>query len=160
LLSPADGKQRQILGAKKINNSLGDAMLSPDGKWIAYLSQLTGGAELHVSPVPQDTADHDEPLGRYQISQRGAIMYAWSSDGKELYYVDLDRNLIAVPVHTSGTNFEFGAAVMLFRELSMRGLNVGQLAAFPNRTFLANTADATSQTPLSFVSDWHQLLKK
>lgn len=160
MLSPVDGKQHQILGSLKLYSSVGDGLLSPDGKWFAYTSQLTGGLELYVSPVPQDDANHDEALGRYQISQSGAVMYDWSSDGKEIYYTDLDRNVIAVPVHAAGTTFEFGAPHVLFRLPSLRGLNSQQFRSLPNRTFLINTVDVTSQTPLSFISDWHQLLKK
>jgi serine/threonine protein kinase len=160
LLSPADGKQHQILGSKKLYNSLGDAKLSPDGKWMAYSSALTGATELYVSPVPQDGVDHEDPLGRYLISQNGALMYDWSADGKELYYVDLDRNVIAVPVHASGTTFDFGAPQILFRQPGIRGLNAQQFVSMPGRKFLINTADMASQMPLSFVSDWRQLLKK
>jgi Tol biopolymer transport system component len=160
LLSPTDGKQHLILGSQKLYNSLGDAKFSPDGKWIAYSSQLTGGTELYVSPVPQDGVDHEDPLGRYQISQSGAVMYDWSPDGKELFYTDLDRNVIAVPVHAAGTTFEFGAPQVLFKQAGFRGLNAQMFIAMPNRKFLINTVDVTSQTPLSFVSDWRQLLKK
>jgi serine/threonine protein kinase/Tol biopolymer transport system component len=160
LLSPSDGKQRQILGSQKLYNSLGDAKLSPDGKWMAYSSQITGGTELYVSPVPQDSADHDDALGRYQISQNGAVMYDWSPDGKELYYTDIDRNVMVVPVHGSGTTFEFGAPQILFKQAGFRSLNAQQFVAMPNRNFLVNTVDVASQTPLSFVSDWRQLLKK
>jgi Tol biopolymer transport system component len=159
LLSPTDGKQHQILGSQRLYGSLGDARLSPDGKWMAYVSQLTGGTELYVSPVPQDNVNHDDPIGRYQISQNGAIMYDWSSDGRELYYTDIDRNVIAVPVHVSGTTFEFGQPRVLFRAANLRGLNAQQFVALPNRVFLINTVDVTSQSPLSFVSDWRQLLK-
>ena len=160
LISPTDGKQRQILGAKEYANAVGDARLSPDGKWVAYSSSLTGALELYVSPVPQDAGDHAEPLGRYQLTQNGGLMYDWSPDGKELYYVDLDRNVYAVPVHTSGTTFEFGAPQLLFRYAGIRSLNAQQFIAIPNRHFLINTTDVASQAPLSFVSDWHQLLKK
>jgi serine/threonine protein kinase len=160
MLNPSSGKQHQILGSKKMYNSLGDGLLSPDGKWIAFLSQLTGASELFVSPVPQDETDHEDPLGRYQVSPNGAVMYAWSSDGKEIYYVDSDRNINVVPVHAAGTNFEFGAPQVLFRQANLRGLNANQFLALPNRTFLINTVDSSSQLPLSFVSDWRQLLKK
>jgi serine/threonine protein kinase len=160
MISPSDGKQHQILGSKKLYNSLGDARLSPDGKWVAYSSALTGATEFYVSPVPQDGVDHEDPLGRYQISQNGALMYDWSADGKELFYVDLDRNVIAVPIHASGTTFEFGTPQILFRQAGIRGLNAQQFVSMPGRKFLINTADIASQAPLSFVSDWHQLLKK
>jgi Tol biopolymer transport system component len=160
MISPADGKQHQILGSKKLYNSLGDAKLSPDGKWVAYSSALTGATELYVSPVPQDAVDHDDPLGRYQISQNGALMYDWSPDGKEIFFVDLDRNVIAVPIHAAGATFEFGEPQILFKHPGFRALNAQQFVAMPGRKFLVNTADIASQTPLSFVSDWHQILKK
>jgi len=54
--------------------------LSPDGRWIAYVSSESGMAELCVRPLGRAG-------GRVQISTNGGILPAWSPDGHELYYV-------------------------------------------------------------------------
>ena len=56
------------------------AQISPDGKWIAYSSELVGNRrEIHVRPFPSGT-------GQWQISVAGGDWPRWRHDGKELYY--------------------------------------------------------------------------
>lgn len=63
---------------------------------------------MYVAPFP-------EPGRKRRISTAGAAGYArWRPDGRELYYLDRDRHLIAVPVSDSGPEFEVGAAKALF----------------------------------------------
>ena len=53
--------------------------LSPDGRWIAYVSNESGRSEVYVQPFPS--------LGsRHQISIDGGTAPAWSRDGRELFY--------------------------------------------------------------------------
>ena len=67
--------------------------LSPDGRWLAYVSNESGRAEVYVRPFPG-------MAGRYPISLEGGTEPAWSPRGGELFY----RNgpaLIAVELRTS-----------------------------------------------------------
>lgn len=57
-----------------------NAMLSPDGGWIAYESDLSGTFEVYVSPFP----DADAP--RQRVSIEGGREPQWGSDGRELFY--------------------------------------------------------------------------
>jgi len=53
--------------------------LSPDGRWLAYVSNESGKNEVYVQPFPA--------LGsRHQISTDGGTAPAWSRDGRELFY--------------------------------------------------------------------------
>jgi len=54
--------------------------LSPDGRWLAYVSRETGDREIFVRPFP----NVDE--GKWQISQGGGTDPLWSRDGKELFF--------------------------------------------------------------------------
>ena len=54
--------------------------LSPDGRWLAYVSTESGAAEVYVRPFP-NTAD-----GRWQISTQGGQEPVWSRSGRELFY--------------------------------------------------------------------------
>jgi len=68
--------------------------LSPDGRWLAYVSNESGRAEVYVRPFPG-------MAGRYPISLEGGTEPAWSPRGGELFY----RNgsaLIAVGLRASG----------------------------------------------------------
>ena len=79
---------------------------SPNGRFVAYLSDESGSRELYVRPFP----DGDE---RHRVSTHGARQARWSRDGKELFYVEGDT-LVAVEV-TTDPNFSVGAAKRLFQ---------------------------------------------
>ena len=53
--------------------------VSPDGKWIAYVSTETGRAEVWLEPMPLTGK-------RYQLTKNGGAHPQWSPDGKEIYF--------------------------------------------------------------------------
>ncbi|MFN2316699.1 MAG: protein kinase [Gemmatimonadales bacterium] len=54
--------------------------LSPDGRWLAYVSDESGTSEVYVRPFP-NTGD-----GRWQISAQGGQEPVWAHSGRELFY--------------------------------------------------------------------------
>jgi eukaryotic-like serine/threonine-protein kinase len=56
------------------------AEISPDGRWLAYVSNQSGRAEVYVQPYPG-------PGARQQISIDGGTAPAWSRDGREVFYM-------------------------------------------------------------------------
>ncbi|MBZ5639754.1 MAG: protein kinase [Acidobacteriia bacterium] len=64
--------------------------VSPDGKWLAYLSDVSGLPEIYVQPFPG-------PGPRLQVSNGGGTEPLWSRDGRELFYI-LGDKLMAVDV--------------------------------------------------------------
>jgi eukaryotic-like serine/threonine-protein kinase len=82
--------------------------LSPDGRWIAYTSfESANQPEVFLATFPSFT-------NRRQISTGGGLMPRWRSDGKELYYVSLDRRMMAMEVKVSST-LQLGAVKSLFQ---------------------------------------------
>jgi len=67
-----------------------NAMFSPDGKWVAYVSDATGSDEIWVRPFP----GLGSPL---RVSVAGGHDPTWSRDGKELFYQEGSK-LMAVAV--------------------------------------------------------------
>lgn len=57
------------------------AAVSPDGRWLAYVSELSARDEIYVTSYPRAGA-------RVQISTDGGTSPAWSPDGDELFYQD------------------------------------------------------------------------
>ena len=57
---------------------------SPDGRWIAYASNETGQAEVHVRPFAGEPAGTE---GRIQISNDGGGYPVWGPEGRELFYM-------------------------------------------------------------------------
>ncbi|MGD8727500.1 MAG: LpqB family beta-propeller domain-containing protein, partial [Gemmatimonadales bacterium] len=62
--------------------------LSPDGRWLAYVSNESGRNEVYVRPFPE-TAD-----GKWQVSTDGAVEPVWRDDGRMLYFRSLDAQEI------------------------------------------------------------------
>jgi serine/threonine-protein kinase len=83
--------------------------LSPDGRWLAYVSNESGTHEVYVRPFP-NTAD-----GRWQISTQGGQEPVWAHSGKELFYrVAGATNAQMVMDVTTGSTFVPGARRVLF----------------------------------------------
>jgi Tol biopolymer transport system component len=57
-----------------------EAQLSPDGKYLAYVSDVTGRSEVYVRLL----LDAQHPT---KISDRGGVQPRWRRDGKELFYI-------------------------------------------------------------------------
>ena len=81
--------------------------ISPDGRWMAYDSTLSGQTEIYVQRFPE--------LGdRRLISTSGGRIPRWSPDGTELFYVSLyGRRMFAVPIVTQPA-FRAGVPEVLF----------------------------------------------
>ena len=94
-----------MLMENSFNNDF--AAVSPDGRWMAYHSTMSGRTEIYVERYPQ--------LGNRQpISTGGGRLPLWSRDGKELFFSSLDsRQMFAVAVQT-GTTFVAGRPQVLF----------------------------------------------
>ncbi|MCH7684421.1 MAG: protein kinase [Gemmatimonadetes bacterium] len=80
---------------------------SPDGRWLAYVSNETGNDEVYVRPFP-DVDDFKIP-----VSTNGGIMPVWSDDGRELFFVDDDRGLVAAQIDTD-SGFQVTEREILF----------------------------------------------
>jgi hypothetical protein len=81
-----------------------DPALSPNGRWLAYISNRTGTVEIWVQGYPDGV-----PV---RVSRNGGFEPQWSRDGRELFYWQ-GNAMMAVTVETEDA-FSFGAAVQLF----------------------------------------------
>jgi Tol biopolymer transport system component len=82
------------------------AVFSPDGRWVAFESDETGGYEIYVTAF-------SGMGGKWQVSNGGGDMPKWRADGQELFYTTPNDEMMAVPVETDGT-FRSGTPVKLF----------------------------------------------
>jgi Tol biopolymer transport system component len=88
--------------------------LSPDGRWLAYVSPLTGRDEVYVSPYPEVGA------GRVQISGDGGGAPRWNPRGGELFYVNDAGAVVSVRFATAD-GFRVLATAPLFSPQSRGG---------------------------------------
>ena len=135
------------------------ASVSPDGRWMAYESNVSGQYEIYVERYPA--------LGnRQQISTGGGRIPVWSRDGRELYFGSLDsRQMLAVSVQSWAT-LVAGRSQVLF-EFAMLPSIAGQRPydlGPDGRFFLIRSAqEATGGAPaanLIVVQHWFEELKR
>ena len=86
-------------------------MISPDGRWVAYSSNVSGTFEVYVTALSGG--------GRqFPVSSGGGRHPLWAPDGRELYYRDTDPprggNMMAVSIDTTGVPPAIGAPRVLF----------------------------------------------
>jgi hypothetical protein len=80
---------------------------SPDGRWIAYVSDESGRNEVYVQAFP-------DPGGKWQISNEGGVEPLWSRDGKQLFYRRPDQ--VWVVDVQGGTDFSASKPQLLFEQ--------------------------------------------
>jgi Tol biopolymer transport system component len=137
--------------------------LSPDGRWIAYVSDESGQVEVYVRPFP--TGD-----GKWRVSAAGGREPRWSIDGRELFYQDgssgLGRSrLMAVAVtrsSASGSPLSFGPPVLLFERRTngmVPQLNNFSYAVLPGGRFLLHRFAATVRPTLDVLLNWQSAVR-
>jgi serine/threonine protein kinase len=129
-----------------------EARISPDGKWIAYIG-FAGEllSEIFVQPYPGSG-------GRIQVSNGGGAQPHWSSDGKEVFYMALDKKLMAV--HFDARKKAASSARILFQTRIVAANYVTfQYDISPDGRILINSLASSSSAPLTLLSNWQTRLK-
>jgi len=131
--------------------------LSPDGRWLAYVSNESGTNEVYVSPFP-NTAD-----GRWQISALGGQEPVWAHSGRELFYrVSGTTDTQMVMAIAPGHSFVPGARRMLF-PLTGYGLNNSHqqydVAPDDRRFLMIRAAEPDQKDRLVVVENFFEVLR-
>ena len=122
---------------------------SPDGRWVAFMSDKSGRREVYVTQFP---ARNSETL----VSTAGGNHPRWTQNGREILYVALDGMLTAAAVDGRTTQFEVGAARPLF---TIRP-RPARLDAYPydvtsdGQRILVNTFVEEVTPPITLVVNW------
>ncbi len=110
------GDPREVVVAQSQHDET-EGQFSPDGKWVAFVSNDSGQPEVFVQSFP-------EGRSRTQVSTAGGAQVRWSGDGKEIFYVAADGKLMAVPVVFAGAAPAVKLPVALFQTHLATGTNV------------------------------------
>ncbi len=120
---------------------------SPDGRWVAYVSDESGRLEIYVRPFPAAG-------GKWQISTTGGQQPHWGADGKELFYLTPDRQLMAVEVKL-GSEFQASTPkVLLAADMLPRTALLGFEVSGDSRRFLLGVGPEDTPTPITLVLNW------
>lgn len=131
---------------------------SPDGKWVAYNSDESGRPEVYVAAFPSLEK-------KQQVSVEGGAQPLWRKDGKELFYLSLGSELMAVTVN-EGTAVETGPPRVLFKSSLDLAPEINQYCVANNgQKFLIlepvkAQAQAKSVEQINVIVNWDTALGK
>ena len=131
------------------------ARQSPDGRWLAFVSDESGQPEIYVQSFP-------EAAGRMMVSSDavggGASQPRWRSDSRELYYLR-DGAIVAVPV-TGGATFSYGTPKALF-SINTTSASDDYAPGNDGQRILTNELPRTDsgKTGAGLIVNWTGLLK-
>ena len=112
---PMDGTDKP---ERLMSGLVDEAHVSPDGRWLAYISTESGRWEVYVEPFRRRGE-------RLLVSNNGGGQPRWRSDGKEFFYLSLEGALMSLSVRESGTGLDLGIPTMLIPadrlKLAMQG---------------------------------------
>ena len=128
------------------------ATLSPDGKWIAYVSDESGQDQVYVQPFPG-------PGGKWQISTKGGAWPCWSRNGKKLFFRCDNQKLCVVNVETT-PSFRVDSPKELLSLHARHSPGRQWDAAADSQRFLVNEPLHEEVAPVTVVTHWAERLKK
>jgi hypothetical protein len=91
---------------------LDEFQVSPDGRWLSYISEESGDMEVYIEPFRR-------PGERVRVSVAGGGQPRWRADGRELYY-GAPGAMMAVTVEDAESRVEIGTPRQLFEAPPMR----------------------------------------
>ena len=98
-------KPRLLVGTRGYD---GGGQFSPDGRWMAYVSNESGQFEVYVHPYPG-------PERKLQVSTQGGTHPKWNQNGKELFYRSGNK-MMAVDVSTHAGDIVLSQPRVLFEQ--------------------------------------------
>jgi Tol biopolymer transport system component len=132
--------------------------LAPDGRWIAYTSRESDTYEIYVRPfLPRTSAAMAG--AKWTISGGGGLHPRWRKDGKALFYVSLDFQLMSVDVETS-RGFKAGTPRRLFA-VPRTVIQVAWSLTPDGKHFLFLAPPGEDRpVPFTVVVNWAETLKR
>jgi serine/threonine-protein kinase len=128
------------------------AAFSPDGRWIAYQSNAGGPMEVYIQPFPG-------PGEKRQVSIGGGASPRWSRNGRELFYMSPDGQLMAVPMSGQGDALEPGTSLALFKTRLSGPFGVAgnvrpQYDVGVDGRFVFNVTTEETDSPITILLNW------
>lgn len=133
--------------------------VSPDGQWLAYVTDQSGRDEVWIASFPSGEA-------RRQVSSTGGTVPQWGKAGRELFYLSPDRHLMAATVTGGRGGADLSAPHALFQmpilvaegRVLMPTSNNYFAAPSGERFLAAVSARDPNLPPISIVVNWPALL--
>jgi Tol biopolymer transport system component len=154
---PLDGDRTPIALTESPGAQETQAQISPDSRWLAYVSNESGRDEVYVQRFPDGG-------GKRQVSPAGGAAPRWRPDGTELFYIAPDSYLMAVDVRGTAS-LELGSPTQLFRRttyLDASNASVGGVldVSADGQRFLINVRADELTAPIMIVGNWPAALRR
>jgi len=131
-----EAKAYPFLATQAVENQ---GVFSPDGKWVAYVSDAAGPGQIYVRPFPG-------PGAAQPVSTRAGRAPRWSPDGKKIYFVD-GRKLMSADFHDG----KAGGAAALFQ----LDETISQFEPMRDGRFLMLLYnDTEASPPVRIITNW------
>ena len=125
------------------------ATLSPDGRWVAYSSNVSGRDEIYVR-------ESDGSGSVIRVSASGGRQPLWRRDGRELFYLSAVDELVAVPV-ALGEPPEFGRPEILFQTRTDETTDRQYEVTADGQRIIVNESLTAMSERIVVTTDWQQL---
>jgi len=132
--------------------------VSPDGRWLAFISRESGPYEVYVQPFRQKGE-------RVRVSLDGGSQPQWRRDGKELFYLGADGALMAVDVRAGTAGVEVGLPRALVAGKDLRAVVEGPdysdyaVSADGRRFLIKRPVEGANRQRIHVMLDWPSLLE-
>jgi serine/threonine protein kinase/Tol biopolymer transport system component len=137
-----DGQETPVAGSPSDEP---EGQFSPDGMWVALVSNEGGKPEVYLQSFPGRQ-------WRTQVSVAGGSQVRWAPDGKEIFYVAPDGQMMSAAVTLTPAGADVKRAVPLFQTYLATGINVignkPQFAVSRTGNFLLNAIVETPSAPI------------
>ncbi|MEE8411488.1 MAG: protein kinase [Acidobacteriota bacterium] len=127
--------------------------LSPNGRWMAYTSDESGGFQIYIRTFPG-------PGGKWQVSTAGGVSPRWSPDGTELFF-RWQKTLYGVTVDESAGGFRASRPEILFDDLGSSSSNY-DYDVLDSRRFLIveDVGNGSAPADVTVVVNWLDELER
>jgi Tol biopolymer transport system component len=131
-----------------------EPQVSPDGRWLAYVSNESGQDEVYVEPFRREG-------DRVRISVKGGGQPKWRADGRELFLTTPANRLLAVQVRAAGERLDVSLPTELFEIRGLEGSGYDDYApSADGQRFLIKVPVEQDRKPvLNVVTNWTSLLR-
>jgi sugar lactone lactonase YvrE len=141
-----------------------NAVFSPDGKWLAFLSTESGQAEIYMQALDRGNDSLRVTGERFLISRQGAQCLRWRKDGKELYYLGSDGRVYAVPLAFRAGKVSARQPEPLFTIDAEARATIHSVVSFDvsadGRRFVIPSITPGENSALVVLQDWESLVAK
>ena len=151
-LVPTTGEAHKPTPFLQTKFNEGPGRISPDGKWVAYVSDESGENEIYMKPLSPSGSDS------WKVSSGGGTAPVWGKSANELLYVNSKREVVAATLRMNGAAGEVVSVKALF---VLPAFTLNYDISPDGQTFvITRTLEMQKFPPLTLVTNWDEALTK